>query len=377
MKKSKVLVYLLMIITAVAIAGCSQHNKKELIANKKIKIGIILPLTGDAASYGLSLKNGIETGLVQDSAKVSLIYEDSKADSKIAVSAINKLVNVDKVELLLGPFTSSEVLAVAPIAEKNKIVLIAPTASSPAITKAGDYIFRITPSDNFDGQIMANFLTKNLKLKNASVLYINNDYGIGVSTVFEESFKKLGGIINNSISYDSNLKDFKSVLMRIKNSKSSSVYLVGMKEMGLILQQMGELNIKTQVVSIGFFEDQEILKTSGSFSNGVYYSFPSYNADSRDSINIEFNKGFMERIGKKPSILDAYGYDLGQLVSKIIRTNNGKVDFKKAVYQTKNFKGVTGIITFDSNGDVQKSFGIKKIINGKFLWEISNYQISK
>jgi branched-chain amino acid transport system substrate-binding protein len=371
----KIVRFITTLFVIISFFGCVKHDKKEFISNKKIKIGVILPLTGDAASYGYSLKNGIETGFALDSANVSLIYEDSKADSRLAVSAANKLIEVDKVDLLLGPFTSSEVLAVAPIAEKNKIVLIAPTASSPAITKAGDYIFRITPSDNYDGKIMSYFLINKLKIKDSSVLFVNNDYGIGVATVFEENYKKLGGTINSSFSYDPNIKDFKSVITKIKNSKSSSVYLVGMKEMGIILKQMGELNVNTQVVSIGFFEDQEILKTAKDFSNGVYYSFPSYDADSQDSVNTIFNTAFIKRTGKKPSILDAYGYDLGQLVSLIIKNNKGNIDFKKELYKTKNFKGVTGTFSFDSNGDVQKSFGIKKVVNGVFTWETPNYQI--
>lgn len=371
----KIFRFLTCLFVLISFFGCAKQNKKELIINKKIKIGVILPLTGDAANYGLCLKDGIETGLAGDSAKVSLIYEDSKADSRLAVSAANKLVEIDKVELLLGPFTSSEVLAVAPIAEKNKVVLIAPTASSPAITNAGDYIFRITPSDNYDGKIMADYLINKLKIKDSSVLFLNNDYGIGVANVFEENYKKLGGIINNKFSYNPDIKDFKTIITKIKNSKSSSVYLVGMKEMGIILKQMGEINVNTQMVSIGFFEDQEILKTAKEFSNGVYYSFPSYDADSQDSVNTIFNKAFAKRTGKKPSILTAYGYDLGQLVSQIIRKNKGKIDFKGDLYQTKNFKGVTGTFSFDSNGDVQKSFGIKKVVNGVFTWETLNYQI--
>lgn len=375
MNKFKILITLLTIIFA--FAGCNSCNRKKELPKEKIKIGVILPLTGDAASYGIGLKNGIEIGLAMDTAKVTLIYEDSKADPKLAVNAVTKLVNVDKVQLLLGPFTSSEVLAVAPIAEKNEIVLIAPTASSPALTNAGDYIFRITPSDNFDGQIMSDFLINNLNLKDASVLYVNNDYGIGVSKVFEENFKNLGGTVKDFISYDPSSKDFKSVLSMLKNSKPSSVFLVGMKEMGTIVKQMGELNIKSQVISIGLFEDPEILKTAGAFSNGIYYSFPSFNPDSKDTLTTKFSETFMKAKGTKPSVLDAYGYDLGKLVSQCIGNNQDNLDFKTLLYQTKNFNGVTGTMTFDSNGDVVKSFGIKRVSNGNFDWEITNYQISK
>ena len=126
-----------------------------------IKIGVILPLTGAASEIGNNILDGIIISSEYydsiSSKKFSLIIEDSKLDAKQAISAANKLITVDKVKAIIGLASSTEALAVAPICEKNKIPMISSTASTPLLSTAGDYVFRIYPSDVYDGKILANF----------------------------------------------------------------------------------------------------------------------------------------------------------------------------------------------------------------------------
>ena len=104
-----------------------QGNKQEDI----IKIGAILPLSGDAATYGKALQKGMELAVIEINSEskvldqsIVIVYEESGADAKTAVSAINKLINADKVPLIIGDMFSSTTLAIAPIAQKNKVVLL-------------------------------------------------------------------------------------------------------------------------------------------------------------------------------------------------------------------------------------------------------------
>ena len=116
---------------------------------KEVKIGAILPLTGDAALYGEICKSAADLAVEDINAKggirgrqLAIIHEDSQADPKLAVSAANKLISVDKVSAIMGAMGSSEVLALAPILNEKKVVLVSPAATSHKISDSGDYIFR-------------------------------------------------------------------------------------------------------------------------------------------------------------------------------------------------------------------------------------------
>jgi len=134
-------------------------------APKEFKIGVLTPLTGGEANYGRSTKRGIDLAIDEINARQGAgriqfraIYEDDQMNPTVATSAIQKLISADKVPVILGPFGSTVVLAVAPIAERYKTVLISASATADAIADAGDYIFRVVPPNRRQAQDVANFV---------------------------------------------------------------------------------------------------------------------------------------------------------------------------------------------------------------------------
>jgi len=374
----------IILVVLIAIAAYYYFSKKETLMEYKttIKIGVILPLSGDVAVYGNSLKNGMELALDkynQDSTankRIELIYEDSKADPKLAVSSFEKLTSINECNLILGGFSSAEALSIAPIAEKKKIILISPTASSPSLTNAGDYIFRTTPSDDFDGDIMAKFAFNKLSLKNVAVFFENNDYGIGISKVFIDKFNSLGGKIAIQKSFESGTKDFKSQLLAIKEANPDGLYIIADGEIGIILKQKGELKLNSlKVFTVGLAENPKVVEIAGDASNNVYYSYPSFHVDNENDIVKSFVSSFETKYNKKPDVLGAYGFDLMNITLEALKNNpTNSEEIKNALYNIQNFQGVTGETSFDKNGDVSKSVGIKVINNGKFDWYINNFK---
>ena len=355
-------------------------NACQRVEKETVKIGAILPLSGDLAVYGKSLRNGMELSLDEfkkdniDGKKFQIIYEDSKGNSKLAISAFEKLVAINKCKVVLGGFSSSEVLSIAPIAEKNKIVLISPTASSPSITNAGDYIFRTTPSDNFDGEIMAKFAFKKLNLKNVAILFANNDYGLGITNVFRESFKKFGGKIVIEKSFESGTKDFKTHLISIKEKLPDGLYIIATSELGNILKQKTELALNAKVFTVGLVENPKVIEIAGKGAENVYYSYPSFQVNSTDSIVKKFVSDYNAKYGNEPDVLGAYGYDLLNITLLAFKNNTESSDeIKNGLYDIKNYQGVTGKTSFDKNGDVTKTAGIKVVLQGKFKWYINNF----
>ena len=368
------------IIAFVAVGYFSLMQKQGEYEKEVINIGVILPLSGDIAVYGKSLQNGMELGLENfrkenpGNKDILMIYEDSKADPKLAVSAFQKLSSIDNCKIILGGFSSSEVLSMAPIAEKNKIVLISPTASSPSITLAGDYIFRTTPSDNFDGEVMAKFAYHKLSLKNVALLYVNNDYGLGISKVFINKFEKYGGKIAIQKSFMSNTKDFKTILISIKEKNPDGLYIIATSELGNILKQKTELGLKTKIFTVGLAENPKVVEIAGKGADNVFYSYPSFQANSSNNVVKEFVSNYKNNYGNTPDVLGAYGYDLIGITLMALKENSENSELiKTALYNIKDFQGVTGTTSFDNNGDVTKTAGIKIIQDGKFEWFINNF----
>ncbi len=145
---------LLILLCTFAIMTLSSPSCSKKPETKEIKIGAVLPLTGSEGIWGENAKMGIEIALAEINSSggvkgksVRLIYEDSQSLPSNAVSALQKLISTDKVCVVIGDIASSSVLAMAPIVEKEHVVLLSPGASNPDISKSGDYIFRNWQSD--------------------------------------------------------------------------------------------------------------------------------------------------------------------------------------------------------------------------------------
>lgn len=357
------------LVVAIFVLGC---GKKET----EVKIGVITALTGEQAKYGESTKRGIEMAIEEVNAsggisgkKVTALYEDSQGDPKLAVSALRKLITVNKIFVTIGALASSDILAMAPVAESNKIVLLAPSATAPAITNAGDYIFRIAASDVYEGSFMAEYALKDLNLERVAVIYINNDYGLGLRETFGEKYRELGGKIVEEQVFDQGATDFRSQLTKLKNANPQGIYVVGYKEVGQLLRQAGELGIKTQWLSTSMFEDPDIIKLAETVSEGAYFTSQSFDPEKGGAIVSEFVKSFEKKYTMVPDIFAALSYDATKVLLIAVEKGGYSTEgIKESLYGIKNFPGITGEFTFDENGDVTKQIGIKTIRNGQFEW---------
>src|SRR5581483_644827 len=140
------------LVALLSVSACGDSGSQT------IEIGAILPLTGDGAKYGEEARNGINLALDEIAkGKLRVIYEDDLGTAAGAVNAFNKLTATNKVSAIIGPMYSSTALAVAPLAERKQVVVLSPSASSPALTTAGDFFFRNWPSDVFEGGEMARY----------------------------------------------------------------------------------------------------------------------------------------------------------------------------------------------------------------------------
>lgn len=363
----------IVIIVALAVVFIINQTKNE---SEEIKIGAILPLTGDAAIYGERVKKGIDLALSEINTQnaigreIKVIFEDDKLDPASGVSVFQKLVTVNKVPCIIGPISSGVVLAVSPLANKHRVVVLSPYASNHKISGAGEYIFRNYPSDAIQGVIDAN-VAINMGFQKAAVMSINSDYGIGLKIVFEKEFSKLGGEIVYSESFNTGETDFRSYLTKIKNSKADFIFLPGNeKEIGLILIQAKELKVNLPVISTDAFLPEPIIKNVGEAAEGVIFTtFYEYKGKEYN----EFYKKYKEKYREEPSLLEGLGYDamwaIAEAIKSITEVGGRVIGPKiKEVLSKLEINGVTGKISFDKNGDLvgqEDRFTVQKIKNLK------------
>lgn len=365
------------ILSLIVIAGVISIFIYNAKSEKYINIGAILPLTGPAGKYGEDARLGIEMAIDEfnsndniNGKKVKVIFEDDQSLPQQSVSAFKKLITFNKVSIVIGGMTSSSALAIAPLAEQNKIVLISPSASSPLLSKAGDFIFRNELSDAYGGTAQAELTKNRLKISNVAILYINNDYGIGVKDAFIEKFTELGGKTLKTEAFEPNAQDFRTQLIKIKETSPQAIFIVGYKEIILILRQIRELGIKAKILSTPVFEDREILEKAKELAEGVIYVYyGGFDPNVKSKEVTEFVESFKKKYNREPGYYSALAYDATKISLYAIKKagSTDSIKIKEILYQIKDFPGVTGSTTFDSNGDVIKPVILKTVKNGKFI----------
>ena len=356
------------IVCLLFLSSCKQSDHSATV-------GVILPLTGDIAVYGLALKNGIDLALEESEIKedIKLIVDDDQGNTKTATIVFNKLL-LQNVDIIVGGAMSSVAAALAPAAQQERVTLLSPTASLPSLTNSGKYFFRIWPSDTYEGYILADYAANVLQLKRAAVLYINTDYGVGMNGVFSEEFGKTDSEIVFSEGYAQGAADFKTQLVKIRNSNPDVLFVPGYyQEVANILRQVKDLNLNVQILGISSLYDERIIQLVGDRAEGIIFTYPSYDSDSENENVQAFVKNYSTRFGNAPDAFAAHGYDVMKVVEyavKQLKKNNEPITreaLRDELSKIKDFNGVSGKFSFDENGDVDKSMRFMTVKNGKFV----------
>ena len=366
-------VWIPIIVVIVALATIIPLScKKE---PETIKIGVVLPLTGDGAAYGQKEKEGVELAIDEinnsggiNGVKLTGKYEDSQGAPGPAVSATQKLITQDKVKIIIGDAFSSPTLAMVPITDKNKIILMSPSASSPKLSGASQYFFRIWPSDIAEGSQMAEIAMGRMKLRSFATLTGNNEYAQGLRGVFETTVTKNGGKILVSEIYNEGDKDFRSQLTKIKSASPDAIYLAGYyKEFALILKQAREIGIKSQFLSCGTFHEPEIIKIAGKAAEGVVFVQPYFDRKSPDPAIQKFVLNYEKKFNSEAGVYAAHSYDAMMTLGEAMKIGYKNTDMiRDNLLKLKDYSGATGKITFITGGDVIKTARVMTVKNGQF-----------
>lgn len=380
MNKKLTIIFTIIILSTLILAGCNQTPTGDLIKNQDtIKIGFGTPLTGKTAEVGRQTTQAAIMAVEEinnnrgiNRRKIQLIIEDNEFDAAKAVTIFNKFIHVDDIKIIIE-IAGNAVLAEGPIADQNKVILFSPVVSNPKVSAAGDFVFRNRESANLHGKIAAEFAAKLLNAKTAAVLHSNDEIGNGYKSNFIQIFENLNGKITVQQAYEKKSSDFRTQLTKIKQKTPDVVFIAGGRggTIGDILNQAKSLELKTIFIGTAGAESQEMLEVAKYNSEGLYYTFMDFDGNNPKTEKVaKFIRNYELKYNEKPDMHSANTYDAIYILARAISRCGGDQDtdcIRDELYATQNFQGVTGLQSFDENGDVEKEVIMKQIKNGEFV----------
>jgi branched-chain amino acid transport system substrate-binding protein len=351
------------VIAIIALTG-QQKGPEE---TGPIKIGLSAPMSGEAASYGEAAAGAAQLAVMEinesggiNGRTVELIIEDDMCTSD-SVSAINKLSNIDQVTAIVGPICSSAAGPGVPIAQEAGIPTLM-IASAPNLTETGDYIFRIYPSDAFQGKFVAEYVYNEMEKRSAAVLYVKNDWGQGIKETFIEQFKSLGGEIVYEEGVLQSSTDMRTQLAELKVLNPEVLYFPVYPQNGVAgLKQLKEMGINIPIVGGDAFEAEEILSINE--SEGVLYAVAKVN--NPDNLQEDVK----EKTGNITNVITPYVYDAVKMLAHVIEeVGTDRKEIRNALDKISYSAVSAPVIEFDQDGEVKTAeFTIKVIKDGEAI----------
>ena len=312
-----------------------------------LKIGVMVAFSGGSSSMGYGEIKGIQLAKKELSADtIDLVQVDSRCDPSIAPEVIKKLID-QKVVAIIGDGCSSVSAAALPFANKAKIPMVSPSASSPSLSIPGDYFFRVVPPDNFQGAFMAKTIYDK-GLRHVAVFYTNESYGLGISKVFKDKFTSLGGQVVIMTSAEPDLIQLDSQIAAIKAAKPDAIYFAPNATVSAIaaikLASAAGLNVPYYGGDVLY--DKTVISNVGNAAEGlIMTSFPIGSKTFKQAIYNEYQS--TDLLYGAPQAYDAFS-----AIYKTIQDGATTGEEIKDKLPSVSFTGVSAKITFDKNGEI-------------------------
>ncbi|MDR3231408.1 MAG: ABC transporter substrate-binding protein [Synergistaceae bacterium] len=348
------------------------------LAADEVRVGIVAPITGQAAIAGQYIKNGVELAVKEyapngtiklGGAEVALkvIFEDNENKPEITANAFRKLIDQDEVCAIVGPDASTVALAGAPIAQSAEIPTIATFATNPRVTQVGDYIFRACFIDPFQGKVMAKYAYENMKTRKAAILYNNgNDFSKGLTEFFTREYEALGGKIVITEAYGgADIRDFNAQLNNIKGTDAEVLYMPNEYYVtGLQMTQARRAGIKLPLIGGDGWDTPEIVQVAAGAEEGASYTC-AFSHEATTPEAQAFVKAYNEAYKQNPNSNAVLAYEATAIVLKAIETA-GTTDGPKLRDTIAAIKMSlpSGVIQFDAERNPQKAAVILQFQNG-------------
>lgn len=339
-----------------------------------VKVGAVLPLSGEFAIYGEPIRKGIDLAFEQITTEgdypipLELDIQDSQGDPERALELLTELYDAGS-PAVIGGVTTEEAIGMVAEADQRDRVLISPSASSPRLSGISTNFFRVFPSDFQEGTKMGHFATETLNMGTAVIVAAESPYAKGIQQVFRQEFERLGGKVLEVIEYPRNTSELGGVLERVMTLEPKATYLADYAD-GLVtlLEGLRQRGYAGKILTTSSIASAEVRDKAGKATEGVLFTQSAYDVDSEDPQIQAFVQAYREKYGSSPDLYAAHGYDAMKVYAEALRIGGRRPrEFWQGMRSISSFPGVTGAIQFDEQGDVQKYPRVYIIQNGQFV----------
>jgi branched-chain amino acid transport system substrate-binding protein len=342
-----------MMLVAAVLGGCGS----------KPIVGVILPSTGAAASYGESIESGIRLALADARAQEQIpegfevMWADTGSDPERAVAELETMVSEHGVKMVIGGATSAEAVAMIPVLDELEVVCVSPSASAPGLAGRSRMFFRIYPSDELEGFTAGNFLYERLRKHRVLLFTGDTEYTRGIKPEFLKQYEEAsGGTVVDTIALaeDGWRERAATVLDR---TGVDAVYVIGYAEEILdVVLFLHERGFAGRIVTTAAFYSGQVIREAGEAAEGILFPLPPFDRTSEKEPVLGFVNRYMDTYERAPDVFAAHGYDAMGLSVRIMNVAKPPetMEILKALsFGVSEFMGVTGPILFDEHGDVK------------------------
>lgn len=338
-------------------------------APQPVRLGVLLPLSGEYAVYGEPMRQAMEIACqsVNDAGgiggrRLELVVRDSGGDPSRAAAEAVALIEEARVPVILAGGTSAEVLAAAPVAQRYGRLLLSPSASTPLLTDAGDWVFRNYPSDALEGKVMADFAAYTLHASKVLVIASENPYSEGLRTEFVRAFEA-GGRQAEVLLFrpaEGRVADVAAQAAG-RAGQVHALFLVGYaREVAPLVKALRGASLPLRpILAASAVSSSAFLPEAGVAAEGLVFPRPQFDPAAPQPEVSAFANAFRAAAGQEPDIYAAHAYDSVRLVARaMVDQGLSPEDVRRGLKELRNVPGVAGPTTFDPQGDVVRPYQI-------------------
>ncbi len=372
-------------MTRMALAGTALgallSANVALACEGTLKFGVADPLTGPSAVFGIDQIQALKWAVEDINAKGGVngcklepIIADNQAKPDVAIAVTNRMIQVDKVPVIVTAF-SSVVKAIAPIANREKVLVLSTGANSPDLARLGDYVYTTFPLADVDMRALGPYLVKKGD-KKAAVLFVNNDTGIEGAKVFRKSFEGAGGEVVLFDSYEESRTDFTGLILQVKAANPDVIHIHSVvSDFPTIVAQMRQLGITAQITSYQTAFSNKMIQDLGGGAEGIIVT--SLAPSAADNANLTpYLERWKTEMGREPNGLPytQYWHDAPYIVAELYRWVEAQKlpatgeNLRKALLAIKTFDGpLTNATEIGEDHTVEKATYFWQVKDGKFV----------
>jgi len=342
----------LLLVATLGLSACGQ----------KPVVGVLLPTSGAAASYGDSMKKAIDLALdharAEDALPVGfeMVWGDSATDPETAMAEFRRLVS-EGAGMVLAGTTSGEAKALLPVLDETNTICLSPSATLPALTKDSKLFYRVFSSDELEGRRAGRFLREDQDRSSVLIYSEDSEQARGIEPPFRHVFeqamdgKVVGRVVVSNAGWEEEAADL------ITAHSPESVYIIAYADHTLkVLSQLRERGYEGTICVTSAFYSGDVITQNKELVDNIFFPQPAFDVQDEKPLVKTFVNDFNERYGHDPDIYAAHAYDAIRVIIKVITVTQilETPELRKTLqFGLDEFPGVTGIIQFNDYGDVR------------------------